>query len=99
MGISAEKMYEKRLADVGARFRRDMDIELERVHATNIQQDRTLEARERAHQQRISVLEDTCQELREQASRSSRAQRRKQRQTAELLADIRRSTSPVRESN
>jgi len=96
---STEQMYERRLADSSERFRRDMDIELERARVTNIQADRALGAKERAQVQRITHLEDTCQDLREQVNRANRQTRRKHRQTAELLADIRRSTSPMRNAS
>merc|ERR1712178_629155 len=93
-------IYERRLEDQTERYRRDMEIELDRVRGVMIQQDRTIDARERAHHARISVLEDTCQDLREKANRSSRANRKKQRQTAELLSDLRssRNVSPARKS-
>lgn len=91
-------IYERRLEDQTERYRRDMEIELDRVRGVMVQQDRTIDARERAHHARISILEDTCQDLREKAGKSQRQNRRKQRQTAELLTDLRRSTSPLRKS-
>merc|ERR1711972_961536 len=94
--ISADKIFERRLADQNERFRRDMEIELERVRVVGLQNDRCLDAKDRAQQARISVLEENCQDLREQVNRANRQNRRKQRQTADLLADIRRSTSPDR---
>jgi chromosome segregation ATPase len=91
-------IYERRLEDQTERYRRDMEIELDRVRGVMVQQDRTIDARERAHDARISILEDTCQDLREKAGKGQRQNRRKQRQTAELLSDLRRSTSPLRKS-
>lgn len=73
-----------------------MEIELDRARANIMQNERTLEARERAHRQRISLLEDSNQELREQVDRNNRSKRRTHRQTQELLNDIRRSVSPTR---
>lgn len=40
-----------------------MEIELDRVRGVMIQQDRTIDARERAHHARISILEDTVSDM------------------------------------
>lgn len=94
--IKIEQLYEHRIAEQNEKFARDMDIELDRARATTMQSERTLDARERAHRQRISLLEDSNAGLREQLERANRAKRRNHRQTQELLSDIRRSTSPTR---
>jgi len=95
---NTKKLYEKRMLDQSERFKREMELEMDRFRVVSMQNERTLEARETAHQQRIACLEDTCDNLREHVGRTQRESRRKHRQTAELLADIRRATSPARTS-
>ena len=92
--MKVEQLYERRIADQNDKFSRDMEIEIDRARHTAFQSERTLEARERANRQRISLLEDSNQDLREQIDRSNRSKKRNHRQTQELLSDIRRSASP-----
>lgn len=51
-------MHAKRLADVAGKQRAEAELEIERLRHNQMQAERALEARERAHRQRVKVLED-----------------------------------------
>ncbi|CAL8079433.1 unnamed protein product [Calicophoron daubneyi] len=53
-----EQMHAQRLADVASRQRAETELEMERLRNNQTQAERALEARERAHRQRVKALED-----------------------------------------
>ena len=53
-----ERSHAQHLLEVSSRHRREMDSETERLRATQLQAERALETREKAHRQRVTVLEE-----------------------------------------
>ena len=53
-----EQVNAQRLIDITTRHRQESELEMERLRTAQIQSERTLEARERAHRQRIKGLEE-----------------------------------------
>ncbi|VEL09968.1 unnamed protein product [Protopolystoma xenopodis] len=74
-----EQSHAERLANLASRHRAESELELERLRTSQAQSERTLEARERAHRQRVKGLEEQIttlkdqlgQEVRKRSSRSS----------------------------
>ena len=53
-----EQCNAKRLIEITTRHRQESELEIERLRTAQIQSERTLEARERAHRQRVKGLEE-----------------------------------------
>ena len=53
-----EQANAKRLIEITTRHRQESELEIERLRTAQIQSERTLEARERAHRQRVKGLEE-----------------------------------------
>ena len=53
-----EQSNAKRLIEMSSRHRQESELEIERLRTAQIQSERTLEARERAHRQRVKGLEE-----------------------------------------
>uniref|UniRef100_A0A183ACT8 Cilia- and flagella-associated protein 157 n=1 Tax=Echinostoma caproni TaxID=27848 RepID=A0A183ACT8_9TREM len=67
-----EQMHAQRLAEVASKQRAETEMEMERLRHNQIQAERALEARERAHRQRVKVLEDQMGAIREQLATETR---------------------------
>ena len=57
MAVS-EQSHAQRLAEVSNRHRQESEVELDRLRTAQLQAERTLEVRERAHKQRVKGLEE-----------------------------------------
>lgn len=53
-----EQAHAKHLNELASRHRAESELELERLRCGKAQAERALEARERAHKQRVRALED-----------------------------------------
>ena len=53
-----EQANAQRLIEVTSRHRQESELEVERLRTAQVQAERTLEARERAHRQRVKGLEE-----------------------------------------
>nr|XP_046197724.1 ciliary rootlet coiled-coil protein 2-like [Oncorhynchus gorbuscha] len=67
-----ERSHAQHLLEVTSHHRREMDSETERLRATQLQAERALETRERAHRQRVTVLEEQVLTLKEQLDQEMR---------------------------
>ena len=56
-----EQANAQRLIDLANRHRQESELEIERLRTAQLQAERTLEARERAHKQRVKGLEEQVQ--------------------------------------
>ena len=56
--LSLVFFYNIRLIELTTRHRQETDMETERLRTAQLQSERMLEARERAHRQRVKALED-----------------------------------------
>ena len=55
---ATEQTHSQRLAEVSNRHREESEVEVERLRTAQLQAERTLEVRERAHRQRVKGLEE-----------------------------------------
>jgi rootletin len=55
----AEQEHSQRLIDLTTRHRQETEMETERLRSAQLQAEKMLEARERAHRQRVKGLEET----------------------------------------
>lgn len=62
----AEQSHSQRLIDLTTRHRQETEMETERLRSAQIQAERMLEARERAHRQRVKGLEEQIATLKDQ---------------------------------
>lgn len=53
-----EQTHSQALMETAARHRQELQMEIERLRNAQIQAERTLDARERAHRQRVKGLEE-----------------------------------------
>lgn len=53
-----EQAHAGRLIEITTRHRQETELEIDRLRTAQIQSERTLEARERAHRQRVKGLEE-----------------------------------------
>merc|ERR1711976_219067 len=68
----AEQQHSSRLVDLTTRHRQETEMETERLRSAQIQAERTLESRERAHRQRIKGLEEQVSTLKDQLGQEMR---------------------------
>ena len=65
-------LYLYRLIDLTTRHRAETEMETERLRSAQIQAERTLEARERSHRQRVKGLEEQVATLKDQLGQEIR---------------------------
>lgn len=51
-------MHAQQLVELTSRHQLDMELETERLRTAQLQAERTLEARERTHRQKVKILEE-----------------------------------------
>jgi rootletin len=68
----AEQEHSQRLIDLTSRHRQETEMETERLRSAQLQAEKMLEARERAHRQRVKGLEETVSTLKDQLSQEMR---------------------------
>ena len=56
--LTSEQTHAQRLTEVSNRHRQESEVELDRLRTSQLQAERTLEVRERAHKQRVKGLEE-----------------------------------------
>ena len=81
-----------RLIDLTTRHRHETEMETERLRSAQIQAERMLEARERAHRQRVKGLEEQTATLKDQLSQEMRKRQQyisRSVKTGDEIADIR----------
>jgi len=67
-----EQSNAKRLIEMSSRHRQESELEIERLRTAQIQSERTLEARERAHRQRVKGLEEQVATVKDQLAQEIR---------------------------
>ena len=65
-------LFSHRLIDLTTRHRAETEMETERLRSSQIQAERTLEARERSHRQRVKGLEEQVATLKDQLGQEIR---------------------------
>lgn len=65
-----EQTHSQRLLEVSARHKQELDLESERMRDSQQQTERALEAREKAHRQRVHCLEEQVGEYYEDVTKS-----------------------------
>ena len=87
-----EQEHSQRLIDLTTRHRHETEMETERLRSAQVQAERMLEARERAHRQRVKGLEEQVATLKDQLSQELRRRQQyisRSVKTGEEIADIR----------
>lgn len=67
-----EQAHAGRLIEITTRHRQESEMEIDRLRTAQVQAERTLEARERAHRQRVKGLEEQVSTLKDQLSQEIR---------------------------
>jgi len=67
-----EQQHAQRLIDLTTRHRSETEMETDRLRSAQLQAEKTLESRERAHRQRVKGLEEQISTLKDQLSQEMR---------------------------
>jgi len=87
-----EQTHSSRLLDITTRHRAETEMEVDRLRSVALQAERTLEARERAHRQRVKGLEEQVSTLKDQMGQEVRKRQQfisKSSRSGADIADIR----------